>query len=378
MAQYPADDLERAVAGPIASLRPVDPIKFREQFPVCERLAYLNAGTCGPLPGPAVGVQSKVLEECARSGRARMYYEQTKTLAAQRRAAYATLLSAEPADIALTTGTSEGIVRVLTGLDLQPGDEILTSDEEHPGLLGPLGAARDQRGIEVRIVAFDDLADAVSPATRLVACSHVSWINGRLAPDMSALDVPVLFDGAQGAGAIAVDVSKLGCAFYAASGQKWLCGPVGTGLLWISPEWADRVRAIGPTYVNLEETSAGLDAVLAAGAKRHDTHSQSLESAVAAATAFVLLASTGWEDLQERAASLAESLATALAARGFVVAPRDRTTLVSWTDPDPPAAKARCEAAGVVIRDLPGRGLLRASVGAWNDETDLQRLLAAL
>jgi L-cysteine/cystine lyase len=356
----------------------MDPVKFREQFPVCERLAYLNAGTCGPLPGPAVGVQTRVLEEIARSGRAGMYYKQTRTLATQRRAAYAALLSAEPGDVALTTCTSEGIVRVLTGLDLQPGDEILTSDEEHPGLLGPLGAARAQRGIAVRVVPFDDLADAVSPATRLVACSHVSWINGRLAPDMSELDVPVLLDGAQGAGAIPVDVGALGCAFYAASGQKWLCGPVGTGLLWISPEWTDRVRAIGPTYMNLQDASAGLDAVPAAGAARHDAYAQSLESAVAAATAFVLLASTGWDELHERAASLAESLATALAARGFELAPRDRTTLVSWKDPDPPAAKARCEAAGVVIRDLPGTGLLRASVGAWNDETDLQRLLAAL
>jgi L-cysteine/cystine lyase len=356
----------------------MDAVKFREQFPVCERLAYLNAGTCGPLPEAACKVQARVLEECMNSGRARMYYEQTKALAGQRRAAYAALLNAEPDDVALTTGTSEGIVRVLTGLDLQPGDEVLTSDEEHPGVLGPLGAARAQRGIVVREVPFADLADAVSPATRLVACSHVSWINGRLAPDLSSLDVPVLLDGAQGAGAIAVDVGKLGCAFYAASGQKWLCGPVGTGLLWISPEYSERVRAIGPTYVNLEDARCGLDAVPAAGAKRHDTPAQSLGSAVAAATAFVLLATTGWDEVHERAAALAESLATALAARGFEVAARDRTTLVSWKVPDPEATKKICEAAGVIIRDLPGTGLLRASIGAWNDETDLQRLLAVL
>ncbi len=363
---------------PVASLRRVDAVKFREQFPVCERLAYLNAGTCGPLPTPAVSVQGRVVEECLRSGRAAMYYDQTKALAAQRRAAYAALLNAEPADVALTTSTSEGIVRVLTGLDLQPGDEVLTSDEEHPGLLGPLAAARDQRGIAVRTVPFEQLADAVTTDTRLVACSHVSWINGRLAPDMSQLDVPVLLDGAQGAGAIPVDVGKLGCAFYAASGQKWLCGPVGTGLLWISPEHGERVRAIGPTYVNLEDPGAGLDAVPREGAARHDAPAQSLESAVAAATAFVVLATTGWDAVHERAATLAASLADALAERGHEVAPRDRTTLVAWKDPDPLAAKARCEAAGVIIRDLPGTGLLRASVGAWNDESDLERLLVAL
>jgi selenocysteine lyase/cysteine desulfurase len=356
----------------------VDAPKFREQFPVLEHVAYLNAGTCGPLPGPAVGVAAHVLEESARSGRGAMYYEQTRALATQRRAAYGALLNAQPEDIALTTSTSEGIVRVLTGLDLQPGDEIVTSDEEHPGLYGPLTAARAQRGASVREVPFGELADAVTASTRLVACSHVSWVNGRLAPDLSALDVPVLLDGAQGIGAVPVDVAALGCAFYAGSGQKWLCGPVGTGVLWVSPQWTERLLAIGPTYMNLDDPSAGLQAVPAAGAARHDTSAQSLEAAALAATAFVLLASTGWDEVHERAAALAEQLAARLADKGLRVAQRDRTTLVSWEDPDPPATRDRLAAAGVVIRDLPGRGLLRASVGAWNDESDLERLIAGL
>jgi L-cysteine/cystine lyase len=355
----------------------MDPAKLREQFPVFERTAYLNAGTCGPLPGPAVGVAGKVLEESARTGRGQMYFEQMMALATQRRAAYAALLNAEPADVALTTSTSEGIVRVLSGLELEPGDEIVTSDEEHPGLLGPLSAARAQRGVTVRTVPFAELADAVTPATRLVACSHVSWINGMLAPDFNALDIPVLLDGAQGVGAVPTDVGALGCDFYAGSGQKWLCGPVGTGLLYVSPDWTERLRATGPTY-NLDDPRAGLDALPAAGAKRFDTPAQSLEAAVAAATAFVVLASAGWAELHERAATLAETLARSLTDSGRTVAARDRTTLVSWHDDDPPAAKLRLAAAGVVIRDLPGTGLLRASVGAWNDESDLDRLLAAL
>ena len=123
---------------------------------------------------------------------------------------------------------------------------------------------------------------------------------------------------------------------------------------------------------------AGLDAVPATGAKRHDASAQSLEAAVAAATAFVLLAQTGWLELRERAAALAQTLADALTERGLSVAPRDRTTLVSWQDPDPPATRARLADVDVIIRDLPGTGLLRASVGAWNDESDLERLLSAL
>jgi selenocysteine lyase/cysteine desulfurase len=356
----------------------MDPAALRAAFPVLERRAYLNAGTCGPLPATAVGAATEVLERASAEGRSSAYFQELLELRGRLRGAYARLLSAEPDDVAMTTSTSEGVVRVLAGLDLRPGDEVLTSTEEHPGLLGPLSAARAQRGIEVRTVPFEQLADAVSPATRLLACSHVSWVSGRLVRDVADLGVPVLLDGAQGVGAVDVDVAALGCAFYAGSGQKWLCGPVGMGMLWVSPAWSERLPATSPTYVNLADPGAGLDAVARAGAARHDASAQSLETLSAAAAALQVLARAGWDAVHERAAALAGTLADALAERGLHVAPRDRTTLVSWQDPDPPATRARLADAGVVIRDLPGTGLLRASVGAWNDESDLDRLLAAL
>ncbi len=356
----------------------MDPTELRAAFPVFEEAAYLNAGTCGPLPASARVAVDEVLARATAVGRAGEYYEALIAQRAALRTTYAGLLGAADDDVALTTCTSEGIARVLVGLELQAGDEVLTSTDEHPGLTGPLSAARAQRGVEVRSVPFAELAGAVSPATKLVACSHVSWIDGRLAPDFNGLDVPVLLDGAQGIGAVAVDVRALGCAFYAGSGQKWLCGPVGSGMLWIAPEWGARVAAPGPTYINLENPGAGLDAVPKATAARHDTFAQSLETATAAAASLALLADFGWDAVHERAATLAATFAAMLAERGLTVAPRDRTTLVSWQDPDPPATRDRLAAAGVVIRDLPGTGLLRASVGAWNDESDLERLLAAL
>jgi selenocysteine lyase/cysteine desulfurase len=67
-----------------------------------------------------------------------------------------------------------------------------------------------------------------------------------------------------------------------------------------------------------------------------------------------------------------------LAETGRVVSPRGNTTLVSWEDPDPPATRERLAEAGIIVRNLPGWPYLRASVGAWNDEDDLDRLLGAL
>lgn len=357
----------------------MDASALRAEFPVLERTAYLNAGTCGPVPRAALAAAREVWEEAAREGRSGGYYRALMGEREALRAGYASVLGARPADVALTTSTSEGVVRVIAGLDLGPGDEILTAPDEHPGLLGPLISARERRGVTLRAVPLAELAGAVGPATRLVACSHVSWITGARAPaELAALEIPVLLDGAQGAGAVPVDVEALGCAFYAGSGQKWLCGPVGAGMLWVSPAWRERLAALGLTYVNLTSGADGLGASAHADARRHDAAALGRETVVPALAALGTLEEAGWPAVHARAAALAARLADALAARGRVVAPREEGTLVTWESEAPVAERDRLEAAGVIVRDLPGTSYVRASVGAWSDEGDLERLLEAL
>jgi selenocysteine lyase/cysteine desulfurase len=357
----------------------MDAAALRSEFPVLEDLAYLNAGTNGPLAHAAVRATIDVLDRAASEGRSKAYMETMLDLRERQRAAYSALLSAEPADVALTTCTSDGIVRVLAGLDLGPGDEVLTSPDEHPGLLGPLGSLRARRGVGVRTAPFADLADAVGPRTRLVACSHVSWITGAVRPEgLAELDIPVLLDGAQGVGAVPTDVEALGCAFYAGSGQKWLCGPVGSGMLWVAPAWSDLLAPIGTTYLNLAEPAAAPESPPHGDARRHDAPAIAAETTAAALAAHDVLAAHGWDAVHARAADLAALLADRLAEHGRTIGPRGHTTLVAWEDADPEATRARLADAGIVIRDLPGTSYLRASVGAWNDEGDLRRLLTAL
>lgn len=353
----------------------MDAAALRAEFPVLARLAYLNAGTDGPVPAAAVRAAREALEAQAEEGRHGPHFEARFAAQAELRTLFARTLGGAVQDIALTTSTSEGLGTVLAGMDLGPGDEIVTSDSEHPGLVGPLIAART-RGVEITVVPLRDVADAVTAGTTLVACSHVSWITGELAPAALAdLDVPVVLDGAQGAGAIPVDVHALGCAAYAAAGQKWLCGADGTGMLYLEPAFRERLRVLAPSFVSFEDTTKGLDSPLKADARRFDTASISREAAAFSAASTRLIESAG---LHAHGTGLADRLAGALADRGRTVAPRDHTTLVAWDEPDPLAARERLAAAGVVVRDLPGHPLVRASVGAWNDEGDLERLLAAL
>jgi L-cysteine/cystine lyase len=357
----------------------VDFAALRAEFPVLARYAYLNAGTDGPLPARAARLAADELAREAADGRTMAHFMRRFELASQLRAAYARALGCEPADVALTSCTSEGIAQIVTGLKLAPDDEILTSDEEHPGMLGALGAARELHGVSVREVPLAQIAESLGPRTRLIACCHVGWMSGSLAPaELAGVDPPVLLDGAQGVGAIGVDVHALGCDAYAGAGQKWLCGPDGTGMLFVSAELRERLLVGRRGFVNLLDPGAGLDATVHADARALDSPALSAEALACALDAVTLLEEMGWDAVHGRARQLAAALVGALRECDREVAPRADTTLVSFHSEDPPAERQRLAEAGCVLRDIPGRPWLRASVGAWNDEHDLERLRAAL
>jgi L-cysteine/cystine lyase len=357
----------------------VDAPGLRAEFPVLARLAYLNAGTDGPLAAVAARAATEELQRELEEGRAQAHFARRKELTEELRSAYATALGCAVADVAVTTCTTEGIAVTIGGLELSSGDEILTSDEEHPGLLGALGAARALNGVEIREVPLPEIAEAVGPRTRLVACSHVGWMSGLVAPaELAELDVPVLLDGAQGIGAVDVDVRSLGCDAYAGAGQKWLCGPDGTGMLYVTPELRERLQVTRRGYGNLADPNEGLDAQPHEDARRFDSLALSAEAVACALSAIGVLESAGWSSVHERGRMLAAQLAEQLVEHGRELAPRGETTLVSFTSADPESEREQLAENGVILRNIPGRPWLRASVGAWNDDEDLDRLLRAL
>ncbi|HEV3095068.1 MAG TPA: aminotransferase class V-fold PLP-dependent enzyme [Solirubrobacteraceae bacterium] len=355
---------------------------LRRRFPVLERVAYLNAGTDGPLAAEAARAGARELGGEAERGRTREHFERRGELGSALREAYARALRCEAAEVALTTCTSEGLSIVIEGLGLRSGDEILTSDEEHPGLLGALASARDLYGVSVRMAPLQSIDQAVGRDTRLVACCHVGWMSGLLAPaglgELAELGVPVVLDGAQGVGAVDVDVRALRCDAYAGAGQKWLCGPDGTGMLYVAPSLRERLCVRRRGYGNLADPGLGIDAPLHDDARRFDTLALSAEALAVALAATGVLEDFGWERVYERSRSLASVLVERLRERGRDVARRDQTTLVSFASADAEAERDVLAAAGVLLRNIPGRPWLRASVGAWNDESDIDRLLAGL
>src|SRR5215204_2156800 len=108
----------------------MDAQALRAQFPVLERVAYLNSGTDGPLPAVAVEAARAELADAERSGRVTAHFERRVELQGRLREGYARMLGVSADELALTTSTSDGVGRVIAGLGLGSGDEIVTSDQE--------------------------------------------------------------------------------------------------------------------------------------------------------------------------------------------------------------------------------------------------------
>ena len=149
-------------------------------------------------------------ERNLREGRVGLeYIERVLALRAELRAELAGLVGAEADQVALTASTTDGCNVVLAGLDLAPEDEVVTTTDEHFGLIGPLHAS----GARVVVVPpdADAIAAAVTPRTRLLAVSHVLWTTGQVLPVRELRErtgIPILVDGAQSVGAIPVDAAR--------------------------------------------------------------------------------------------------------------------------------------------------------------------------
>jgi L-cysteine/cystine lyase len=186
----------------------------------------------------------------------------------------------------------------------------------------------------------------------------------------------VLLDGAQGLGAVPLDVHALGCDFYAGSGQKWLCGPEGSGALFVRADRLDELVIPWPSYVSLADPSRALDFVAADGAARLDHGFPVGLRSVYALASLSVFEQAGWDWVHRRAVMLAELLASRLSEAGLTVWPRGASTLVSWEAADAAAMVERLASEGVVVRSIPAFGLVRASCGAWTSLEDIDRLVS--
>ncbi len=378
---------------------PVESI--REQLPSTRASAYLNTGTAGPLPALTAAAMAEEARAELETGRiSPTGFMQLRERITALREELAALVGAEPGAAALTQGTTVGMNIAVTGLDWKPGDEVVTTTQEHGGALLPLYVLHRRSGVKVTFAdvgngeagrALEALAGAIRPGVKAVVLSHVLYTTGATLPLKEITDLAhaagclVIVDGAQSVGAIPVDAPALGVDAYAFSGQKWLCGPESTGGLYVSPNALERFE---PTFISF----MGID---------HDRYRWDDASVLpvnvgASRFEFVLpyrpsvtglLASLTWvrdqvgrENALRRIAENAHyGWERAHEVPGAeVLTPGDQLSgLIAFkvAGQDPLKTVERLAAEGVLIRSIPENGALRISAGFYNTQAEIDRAL---
>jgi selenocysteine lyase/cysteine desulfurase len=225
-------------------------------------LIYLNTGSLGPTPQAVLDRVMAVWRTLEENPVVNGYNEGAGLAAAEAaRAQVAALIGSATDNLLITGGTTRAMNVVAGSVRLARGEAVLTTDQEHHG--GGAGWAWRARRDGVRIdrvpvppeendgaAIVARIAAAIRPETRVISVSHVLFSTGLRMPvtEICALarsrGLLSVIDGAQAVGAIPVDVGAIGCHAYAASGHKWLMGPKGTGLLYVSPDAAGRIEPI--------------------------------------------------------------------------------------------------------------------------------------
>jgi len=368
-----------------------DLTRVREELPSARATVFLNAGTFGPMPHVAAEAMRAHVDRSFERGRiGNVGIANWLGLIDRARAAFARTISSHPDEVALTHCTTDGCNLVVWGLPFGAGDEVVTTTHEHPGLTAPLEELARTRGVVVRAVepTLEAIVEATGPRTKLVALSHVLWTNGDVLPVAAIAEavrakasegVFFLVDGAQSVGAIDVDLRALGVDAYTISGQKWLCGPSGTGALWVRPSALARLGTPWPSYFSKQRHPSLAEWTTA---RRLDATTVGMTSLAG------IIAALDWHRDVWKNGGLEHSvrLAARLRARleatpGVRLVPASTPSqLVSFVVEGESAGSVveRLEARDILVRSIGDLDCVRASVGFWNDDDDLEKLVAAV
>jgi len=230
--------------------------RLRKQLPILAECLYFNTGTVGIMAEPVLERHLDNIADHERGGHA----SQRRAIEGyeQARSAIADLVGAERKSVALNRNATDGINWIAGGFPLQPGDEVITSDQEHPAMIYPLLAACQRAGATLRFVRLTHdvdqldsyLTEAVNARTRLISFSHVSCETGTRVPveqirRIVGSDVRILVDASQSVGQFDVKVGGLNADFVIGNGHKWLAGPKGSGFAWFAD---DALELVPPAY----------------------------------------------------------------------------------------------------------------------------------
>ena len=237
--------------------------KSEEKFPYKKNLNFIAFCSVSPLYAPAAKSAKEYYDRQSAEGICLYdYYAGTKSIPAGFKNTAAKLLKVDADDISIPTNTSEALNLIANGYPFEPGDEIVSFEHEYPANHYPW-VLQQKRGVKLKLLPNDNLGgkipkglvggwsnleSLVTDKTKLIALSHVQFTSG-YAADLEKLgqfcksrNIDLVIDAAQSLGSVPIYPEKYGISAVAASGWKWLLGPVGTGVFYTSKKFREKIQ----------------------------------------------------------------------------------------------------------------------------------------
>ena len=362
----------------------------RSQFLIPEGRIYLNNGTLGPSPGVVVDAVAEHTRRVAQTFPPGVSWDDLK-------GALAGFLGGDAEGFVFPRNTTEAMNFVANGIELEAGDDVVSTDHEHIGGIEPWKLVTRRRDASLTIASLpvpaastEELLDAIWTAvtarTKVVCVSHLTFTTGTLLP-IPALTrrcrqagIILAVDGAHPPGMMEIDLAAVAGDFYASSPHKWLLAPQGTGLLYVTEPWRER---IWPTLA-----SGGWDD-LSLGAQRLNHMGTMDESRLAGLLASVeFMRAVGMDRVEARVRHLRRTLEEGLRSiPGVVVATPEpeqlKAGMVSFRLDGVESAPLQghlSQTANVRTRVIGeyDYGWMRLSTHVYNSPTELERVLELL
>jgi cysteine desulfurase/selenocysteine lyase len=359
----------------------------RAEFPVTETYAYLNSAGAGPVSRRTSDVAAQFYRETLESGD--RLWEHWLARRERARADVARLINAEPEEIAFTTNTSSGMNLIVDALE--GAGRVVSCELEFPVTTIPwLHRGARVRMVEARggVVRVEDVLRAAGAERSIICLSHVQYSNGLRTPVEEVGERKgshlLVVNAAQSAGVFPIDVKRMKIDALCTTGHKWMLAGYGSGFVYLSRELLEQTRPRAVSWMSVEDPFAMRNdsyRLRTDAAARAETGCPHFAGIFALGEAARQLLELGVENVERRALALNRRLTESLAAAGHeVLSPlgderlRSAETLARAADPRATVKHLARRRVAVTIKP---EGF-RAATHYFNDESDIQRLVAAL
>ncbi|MBI5280610.1 MAG: aminotransferase class V-fold PLP-dependent enzyme [Candidatus Solibacter usitatus] len=365
--------------------------QYRHEFPVTESLTYLNHAAVAPLAKRCSDAMKWLADDGCLYGS--LHYDRWLESYDGLRSVTAKLINAEPSEIAIVKNTSEGIATVALGLKWKAGDRIVAFREEFPANFYIWKKLEDWYGVQVEWLSYLDPLERMEEAAKgakLLAISFVQYLSGYKA-DLAAIGdicrrhgVFFFVDAIQGMGAFPIDVRAMNIQALAADGHKWMLGPEGNGVLFVSQEWQNRIEPVefGWTTVAGFNDYASRDMAVRKDAGRYECGTLNTVGCFGLWKALELILEVGVERISAHVRQLGDQIAVGARAKGYeVMAERTAATGAGIVSVRKPGLDARMIHAGLKAKGImtaPRQGWVRMSPHFYISPADIERALSEL